>query len=257
MDIYAFILKPMIKNKQIAFRNLLTWDKGNGQGQLSSEFRMYPIADEKCLFVMKGWESCQTFCINQDDYNDNMDVIRVYLETEIKKFGQSDKVIANALGYKDGRTVNHWWSKSQFAIPTRENYEALKEYGRKLLGNDFLKKDYDELKNNFYEARAYFDNTHDNQNNVWHFDRTSSEERELTGDHATPKPIALCARAIKSSSRENEIVLDVFGGSGSTLIACEQLNRKCYMMELDPIYCDVIITRWETLTGKKAELIKE
>lgn len=264
MDVYAFILKPMIKNKQIAFRNLITWDKGNGQGQLSSEFRMYPIADEKCLFIMKGWESCQTFCINQDDYNDNMDVIRVYLENEIKKLGQSDKVIANALGYKDGRTVNHWWSKSQFALPTRENYEALKDYGRKLLGNDFLKKDYDELKkdydelkNNFYEARAYFDNTHDNMNNVWHFDRTSNQERQLTGEHATPKPIALCSRAIKSSSRKDEIVLDVFGGSGSTLIACEQLNRKCYMMELDPKYCDVIITRWETLTGKKAELIKE
>jgi DNA modification methylase len=89
-------------------------------------------------------------------------------------------------------------------------------------------------------------------NNVWKFDRTNNDERELTGGHATPKPIALCARAIKSSSREGEIVLDVFGGSGSTLIACEQLNRICYMMELDPKYCDVIIKRWEALTGKKA-----
>ena len=90
-------------------------------------------------------------------------------------------------------------------------------------------------------------------NNVWHFNRTSNEERENTGGHATPKPIALCSRAIKSSSRENEIVLDVFGGSGSTLIACEQLNRTCYMMELDPKYCDVIIKRWEDYTGLTAE----
>ena len=94
-------------------------------------------------------------------------------------------------------------------------------------------------------------------NNVWHFDRTSGEERELTGGHATPKPIALCGRAIKSSSRENESVLDVFGGSGSTLIACEQLDRTCYTMELDPKYCDVIIKRWETLTGEKAVLIND
>ena len=92
-------------------------------------------------------------------------------------------------------------------------------------------------------------------NNVWHFDRTPASERELTGGHATPKPIALCSRAIKSSCRENESVLDVFGGSGSTLIACEQLGRTCYMMELDPKYCDVIIKRWETLTGEKAVLI--
>ena len=89
-------------------------------------------------------------------------------------------------------------------------------------------------------------------NNVWHFSRTSGEEKELTGGHATPKPIALCSRAIKSSSMEGEIVLDLFGGSGSTMIACEQLNRKCYTMELDARYCDVIIKRWETLTGKKA-----
>lgn len=93
-------------------------------------------------------------------------------------------------------------------------------------------------------------------NDVWHFKSTNGEERELTGGHATPKPIALCSRGIKSSSREGEIVLDFFGGSGSTLIACEQLNRRCFMMELDPKYCDVIIKRWETLTGKKAELVK-
>ena len=264
MDIYSHILKPMIKQKLIAFRNLITWDKGNGQGQLSSDFRMYPIADEKCLFVMVGGDSVQGFCVNQEDYSESMDKVRVYLENEIKKLGQSDKVIANALGYKDGRTVNHWWSKSQFALPTKENYEALRKYGKSILNNndflkkdyDFLKKDYDELKKDFYAGRSYFDNTHDNQNNVWHFERTSNQERELTGNHATPKPIALCSRAIKSSSREGEIVLDVFGGSGSTLIACEQLNRKCYMMELDEHYCDVIINRWESFTGKKAELIE-
>lgn len=75
------------------------------------------------------------------------------------------------------------------------------------------------------------------------------------GEHPTMKPIKLCARAINNSSRPSGIVLDLFGGSGSTLIACEQLNRICYMMELDPVYCDVIIKRWEEFTGQKAELI--
>lgn len=68
--------------------------------------------------------------------------------------------------------------------------------------------------------------------------------------HPTQKPIALPAKAI--SNHDAETVLDLFGGSGSTLIACEQLDRTCYMMELDPKYCDVIIKRWETFTGKKA-----
>lgn len=67
------------------------------------------------------------------------------------------------------------------------------------------------------------------------------------------KPIELCAKFIKLYSKSK--VLDLFGGSGSTLIACEQLNRTCYMMELDPKYVDVIIDRWETLTGEKAVLL--
>lgn len=256
MDIYSNILKPMIKDNKITFRNLITWYKGNGQGQLSEEFRMYPIADEKCLFVMCGGAAIQGFVVNQDMYSEKMDAVRLYLESEIKKLNQSDEKIANALGYKAGRTVNHWYSKSQFALPTEENYQALKDYGCKVLNTDsFLEREYDTLKREFYEGRSYFDNTHDNMNNVWHFDRTSGEERALTGGHATPKPIALCSRGIKSSSRENEIVLDVFGGSGSTLIACEQLNRQCRMIELTEHYCDVIIHRWETLTGGKAEKV--
>lgn len=84
------------------------------------------------------------------------------------------------------------------------------------------------------------------------------ENKPLKNDlHPTMKPIKLLARLIKNSSKEDNNILDLFGGSGSTLIACEQLNRKCFMCELDPHYCDVILTRWETLTGKKAEKIAE
>ena len=71
------------------------------------------------------------------------------------------------------------------------------------------------------------------------------------------KPLQLLARLIRNSSKENEKVLDLFGGSGSTLITCEQLNRQCYMMEYDPVYVDVIIDRYEHLTGKKAVKIGE
>jgi site-specific DNA-methyltransferase (adenine-specific) len=71
-------------------------------------------------------------------------------------------------------------------------------------------------------------------------------------EHPTMKPIPLIAKLIENSSKGGEIVLDLFGGSGTTLIACEQLGRKCRMMELDPKYCDVIIKRWEEFTGKKA-----
>lgn len=73
-----------------------------------------------------------------------------------------------------------------------------------------------------------------------------------SAEHPTMKPVRLNARLIKNSTKPGDSVLDLFGGSGSTLIACEQLNRKCYMMEYDPKYVDVIIDRWEKETGKKA-----
>jgi DNA modification methylase len=73
--------------------------------------------------------------------------------------------------------------------------------------------------------------------------------------HLTEKPVELAVRAIQYSSRQSENVLDLFGGSGSTLIACEQTGRNAYLMELDTLYCDVIVTRWEQFTGKKAERV--
>ena len=73
--------------------------------------------------------------------------------------------------------------------------------------------------------------------------------------HPTQKPIRMLSEILKDFSKENEVIVDVFGGSGSTLIACEQLNRTCYMAELDPHYCDVILQRWENFTGRKAVLI--
>lgn len=73
--------------------------------------------------------------------------------------------------------------------------------------------------------------------------------------HPTQKPVGMLADILKDFSKENDNIIDVFGGSGSTLIACEQLKRRCFICELDEHYCDVIIQRWENLTGGKAELI--
>lgn len=74
-------------------------------------------------------------------------------------------------------------------------------------------------------------------------------------EHPTQKPVRLAERALKKHSLRDQIVLDMFGGSGSTLIACEQVKRRCYMIELDPKFCQVIINRWERFIGKKAEKI--
>jgi site-specific DNA-methyltransferase (adenine-specific) len=86
---------------------------------------------------------------------------------------------------------------------------------------------------------------------VWSVGKDSSSSYK----HPTQKPVELAAMAINHTTIVGQIVLDLFGGSGSTLIAAEQTDRSCYMMELDPKYCDVIIERWEKLTGQKAELL--
>lgn len=99
-------------------------------------------------------------------------------------------------------------------------------------------------------AAHYFINDR-TQSTILEFDRPKQSAL-----HPTMKPIDLIAKLIKNSSKENDIILDLFGGSGSTIIAAEQLNRSCYAMELDPKYCDVIVKRWETLTNKEAMLDK-
>jgi DNA modification methylase len=71
--------------------------------------------------------------------------------------------------------------------------------------------------------------------------------------HLTEKPVELATRAIEYSSRRGQNVLDLFGGSGSTLIGAEKMGRHAFLMELDPLYCDVIVRRWEEFTGRKAE----
>ncbi|NLF33051.1 MAG: site-specific DNA-methyltransferase, partial [Planctomycetes bacterium] len=86
---------------------------------------------------------------------------------------------------------------------------------------------------------------------LWHVKKVNPQAMV----HLTEKPVELAVRAIQYSSTPGENVLDLFGGSGSTLIGCEQTDRRAFLMELDQAYCDVIVQRWEQFTGRKAERI--
>ncbi len=96
-----------------------------------------------------------------------------------------------------------------------------------------------------------------NKSHNWYGGRSQTDIWELARDaqltylHPTQKPIELMEIPINNSSIQGDLILDLFLGSGSTLIACEHTNRICYGMELDPIYCEIICQRWENLTGKK------
>lgn len=120
------------------------------------------------------------------------------------------------------------WNKQQFVM-TRKDYHYKHEpvlYGWKL-------------------GKAHPWHTDRKQSSVWNFDRPFKNEL-----HPTMKPIELLEYAVHNSSKSGSLVLDLFGGSGSTLIACEKTKRKCFMMELDPHYMDVIVSRWCKYTGQ-------
>lgn len=90
------------------------------------------------------------------------------------------------------------------------------------------------------------------QTTVLEFDRPTKNK-----EHPTMKPVALFDYQIKNNTKGGDVVLDLFGGSGTTVVACEQNGRNAYVMELDPRYCDVIVKRWENLTGEKAVLLND
>ena len=115
------------------------------------------------------------------------------------------------------------------------------------LGRSDYQRQYEPILYGWKEKNDHYWCGDRNQSDVWYFNKPNKSEL-----HPTMKPVELVKKAILNSSKTDYIILDPFGGSGSTLIACEQLKRRCRMIELDQKYVDVIIKRWQNLTGKKA-----
>lgn len=239
-------------SERMTMRNQLIWNKppsGLGDGQNNPIMRSFGIKYESCLFFMLGE---QGFNNNADNYWEGWEGVRSALAADCEKMGWGAKDIERICGVG---MFSHWFTKSQWTFIPEEHYRKLQAEAREhdafKREHDAFKREYDDLKREFYSTRAHFDNTHDNMTDVWEFPRVTGEERH---GHATPKPVVMMVRCIKSSAPERGVVVEPFLGSGSTLIAAEQLNRRCYGMEISPQYCDVIVTRWEKLTGKKAQL---
>ena len=258
MDIYSHILKPLARKNEIVIRNYLTWAKHSAFGMKSSLMLSYPRETEKCWFVVKGanWNNN-----NAEFFNYKYQPVVDYLNEQAQIVGLNAKKLRELTGVQ---MWSHWFTHSQFTVIPENHYKKLQEeYNkdgafllshaelRELIGSVDDKKQPEKP----YFDLAWFDDGDIPLTDVWRNSITTIKERENTGGHATPKPLKICERGIVTSTKVGEIVLDLFGGSGSTLIACEQLGRTCYMMELDEKYCDVIIKRWETLTGEKAVLI--
>lgn len=144
-----------------------------------------------------------------------------------------------------GHSDYHWtYEPCIYGCHPEANCEWFGDRAQKTLW-DFSKKELKDMKKD--EMLALLERLY-NDKDVWEIKRDNVMEYV----HPTQKPVALSAKAMHNSSKQGDIVLDLFGGSGSTLIGCEQLERKARLMEFDPKYVDVIIERWENFTGEKA-----
>lgn len=257
-DLWRLWYRKLKNSERLTFRNEIVWNKGDaGAGGISHQgaegLRIYPQATERCLFFMLGE---QGFNNNADNYWEKWDKVRLYLKFEAEKVGLTPLKLKEICGVG---MYSHWFTKSQWTLITEEHYLKLQnafkcDYKAFERDYDELKRDYDELKRDFYNTRAYFDNTHELMIDVWDYERVIGDERH---NHATPKPIKMMERIIKTSAREDDIVYEPFSGSGTTLIACENLNRKCRAVEISPAYVAVALERWSVATGKTPVLMDD
>jgi len=240
--------------EEIAVRNEICWDKKSIPGMKSDLMHQYPEASERCLYIQIGQQFIGN--INAADFPEVHRPILEYQQQELEKSGLNKKGVQELIGVQ---MYAHWFTESQFQIIGEKHYRKLQEStGAFSKPWRDLNTEWDKSRGTLNKAnaegRSYFNNAHDIMRDTWEFSRVHGDERH---GHATPKPVDMMERVMNSSCPYGDIVVEPFIGSGATLIGAEKTGRKCYGMELDPKYCDVVVKRWEAFTGKKAHLYNE
>ena len=247
-DLWRLWYGGLGNSENMELRNEIVWDKKYIPGMASPGLTQYPTASERCLFFQLGSQFLGS--VNADDFPDSWEPIRGYMEAEAKAAGVNPTEVKRVCGCG---MYPHWFTKSHFTLIPEKHYAALAaEYpGHFARPWRELKAEWDKVKDvltrQVQGARSHFDNAHEPMRDVWELKKESRNDY-----HPTQKPVELPERAVGNSSKQGDLILDLFGGSGSTLIACEKTGRNAYLMELDPKYIDVIITRWQNFTGKEA-----
>ena len=227
------------RSEELELRNEIVWNKNAAQGMGSSVLTQFPTASERCLFFQLGNQFLGN--ANASEFSETWEPLRAYFEQEATAAGIKSADIKRICGVQ---MYSHWFTRSQYQLMPEKYYVKMQaEYPGRFL------RPWSELKATIEEGRSYFDNTHDIMHDVWEFARVSGEERH---GHATPKPVEMMERIMRSSLPEQGLCIEPFGGSGATLIGAERTGRICYTMELQPMYVDVIVKRWQDFTGRDA-----
>lgn len=241
-------------SENISLRNEIVWDKKSAPGMASELRTMYTPASERCLFLQLGDQFIGN--VNSDKYWDGWDEVRLYLADQAEAVGLTPKRCQEVTGVQ---MFSHWFSKSQWSMIGEQYYVALQAAFPGHFEKPYweLRAVYEQIKGGYSNylggihggMRAYFDNQHDSMRDVWEFPRVVGEERY---GHATPKPVEMMERVMRTSLPRGGLAFEPFNGSGSTIMGAERTGRRCYAMELTPRYVDVTVRRWQAETGKKA-----
>jgi DNA modification methylase len=239
-------------SERLELRNEIVWDKKNIPGMASPALTQYPVATERCLFIQFGTQFLGN--VNANDFPESWEPIRAYMEAEAKGARIKPGDIRRVCGCS---MYSHWFTKSQFTLIPEKHYLSLANEYPGCFERPWceLKAEWDRVKTNptgeVQSARSYFDNAHEAMRDVWEFSRVIGDERH---GHATPKPVDMIARIMKSSAKKGWLCVEPFSGSGTTIIAAEQTGRHCYAMEISEAYVDLAVRRFQEFTGQNAVL---
>ena len=247
--------------KHAAVFNHIVWSKGKSLGKIASveEMRRWRPRSERLLLCEKqhspdallaSFNAKTSHIAARAAYASIIDRMMAWQ----KEAGLNNREIDKCLGTNG--MAGHYFGRSQWSLPTQEAWHKMRPLflsrGVDIGEFDAQRQEFDAQRQEFDAQRREFDaEKSDNLTDVWEMSAPHGEERY---GHPTPKPVALISKLVSAHSRADDLVADPFLGSGTTLIAAEQLGRTCYGMEISPAYCDVIVKRWEILTGKKATI---
>jgi site-specific DNA-methyltransferase (adenine-specific) len=245
---YIADIKVMMNKKDVGLTSWIIWDKGS---KAQNSTRSYVNISEHCLFFVKG--------IKKDlNIPTEINTVREYLRAEKKKSGVTNKEFNLMFsdfykkeGCKDRSVIEHYFSEMQWVFPSEEIYKEI------LQKTGYFQRDYFELKKEYknlvftfnaddirvprnQKDKRDFRNEKQLLTNVWYY----NNKQEMTlYDHPTVKPIDMIRTIIKASSNKGDLVLDCFGGSGTTAIACLHEKRQFIVMEKEQKYYDIILKR--------------
>lgn len=248
-------------SEPLTLRNEIVWDKKSIPGMASEELTQYPEASERCLYFQVGR---YVFQVNQtkEDYWPGWEPIRLWMCEQRDAMGWKASHVKAIL---ENQMYGHLFTRCQWSFVSAKDYAKLQAAaGGRAFGRLYadLLAEYraaqaifrgevlEPRSSEFRAGRPFFDNAHDAMRDVWEFSRVTGDDRH---GHATPKPVAMMERVMRSSVPEGDVCAEPFGGSGSTLIGAERTGRACYCMELQAQYVDVTVRRWQAFTGRKAK----